>query len=158
MREIVSGGSSPIINVTRVQNFLYPQSRIKSKKLVIVPKDHVLWAGIVIESENTSPRLLYDELKNAFDEYVELDISISLSMRLVRYYKLYEFYWYGQDHNDIISVKIWDQYKFAAQLVKGFDTMEGKLMRTRDSGILRIEESLVYFKETRLGIIYGTVD
>jgi hypothetical protein len=155
MRKIDTEGSSIISNTAKVQKFLFPNSRVKARNIVIVPVNHTLWTGVVIESEWSSPLTLYDELSNAFNQYLKLDTTISLSMRLVRYYKLYEFYWYDQLEESVVDIKTWDQYKFVVQLVKGFDVVESKIMRTRDTGVLRIEESLLYFKENRLGIKHG---
>jgi len=154
MREIKSEEVLP--GLVEVQDYLYPKPIGRSKKYIIAPSKGFLWVGRVVCASWGGPSTNYEMLRSVFEQHVHKTLTLKLSFKAIRKYKLLDFYIGAHQLQDIeeyetATITIQDKHKFFVHFPDGYGVEESMLMRTGTMGVLCLEETLERFRKDKLG-------
>jgi hypothetical protein len=156
LRKVIALSEVELAN-RAVQDYLYPDPLVRSKKYVIVPSAGNLWVGEVFCSRWTGPRETFEAMRFHLESLLNRNIVIGMSFGTVAKYGLHTATYVGvscfSDYTDdsIAKCPVFPQYRFVVLYDKEYDVSDLKLMRTGSLGVLTTEEILETFKEKRVG-------
>jgi len=141
--------------VAEIQEYLYPDNIIRSKKYVIFPLNGFLWLGKVFRTKWRGPRDNFNEILSRFDEFIVKKICISTTVYNMHECMLFDPYQgsqsaYSFTSYSVIRIPIHQQYKFVVHWPSDYAEPEDSLiMHAGTLGVTRVVESLEYFRNRK---------
>lgn len=149
----------PVVAATKVvQKYLYPDTLLLAKKVILVPSEGFLWAGKVFVDEWGGPGEVYHKLRYHLDLWNKHPIKVAMDFDTIRKYKLHDYCYLGLENfsgytgDSEAVISIFGHHKFVVYYDDKYPVEELLIMRKSDLNTRHVITTMEAFKTERLHI------